>query len=142
MRIIKFIPLLVALSLGASLSAQDKVPGAYMHALAEKLGVAQRGVLAAYFGDEADWRVWIGDELTAPFLGRPVTAADLGEGAALHQAKESFFAAARIQAVKYTEQARKLRGADHPLQPADLVKYSTDALLDALLLRFETNPRP
>ena len=121
---------------------EDRVPGAYMHALAEKLGVARSGVLAAYFADEDDWRVWIGDELTAPFLGRPVTAADLGEGAALHKAKEAFFAAARIQAGKYTDQARKLRGADNPLVPADLVKYSVDAMLDALLLRFEPIPRP
>ncbi len=122
--------------------AEDKVPGAYMHALAAKLGVAQRGVLAAYFADEDDWRVWIGDELTAPFLGRPVTGADLVEGAALHQAKEAFFTAARTQAGKYAEVARKLRGADHPLVPADLVKYSTDALLDALMLRLEPAPRP
>ncbi len=115
----------------------DKVPGAYMRALAAKLGVAQHGVLAAYFGDEKDWRVWIGDEQTSAFLGRPATAADFVEGGALHDAKESLFSSVNIQADKYTEQARKLRGADHPLQPADLVKYSTDALLDALILRFE-----
>lgn len=121
---------------------EDKVPGAYLHALAEKLGVAQRGVLAAYFADEDDWRLWIGDELTATFLGRPVTAADLGEGAALHQAKEAFFAAAKAKAAVYTEQARKLRDADHPILPTDLVKYSTDALLDALVLRFEPARHP
>jgi len=122
--------------------AEDKVPGAYMRRLAEQVGVAQRGVFAAYFADEDDWRVWIGDELTAAFLGRPVTATDLGEGAALHQAKEAFFAAAKIQAAKYTEQARKLRDADHPILPADLVKYSTDALVDSLVLRFEPARRP
>jgi cyclophilin family peptidyl-prolyl cis-trans isomerase len=122
--------------------AEDKVPGAYMRALAEKLGVARRGVLAAYFADEDDWRLWIGDELTAAFLGRPATAADLGEGAALHQAKEAFFAAAKAQAAAYTAQTRELRGADHPIVPADLVKCSTDALLDALLLRFEPARRP
>ena len=121
---------------------EDQVPGAYMRALAEKLGVARHGVFAAYFADEDDWRLWIGDELTAPFLGRPVTAGDLGEGAALHQAKEALFAQAGVLAKQYTEQARKLRDADHPILPADLVKYSTDALLDTLLLQFEPARRP
>ena len=121
---------------------EDKVPGAYMRALAEKLGVAQSGVLAAYFADEKDWRVWIGDDLTATFLGRPATPADLADGAALHEAKEAFFAAATKQAAVYTVQARASRGPDRPLLPADLVKYSTDAILDALLLRFEPARTP
>ena len=68
-------------------AAEDKVPGAYMHALAEKLGVAQRGALAAYFADEDDWRVWIGAESTSAFFGRPATAADLVEGGAFHKVK-------------------------------------------------------
>jgi len=125
-------------------AAEDKVPGAYMHALAEKLGVAQRGVLAAYFADEDDWRIWIGDDLAVEMLGgiSRFRMSDLGEGAALHKAKEAFLAAAKTQAAFYTEQARKIRGPDNPLKPADLIKYSTDAMLDALLVRFEPASRP
>lgn len=121
---------------------EDQVPGAYMRALAAKLGVAQSGVLAAYFADEQDWRLWIGDDRTSSFLGRPAQPADLADGAALHEAKETFFAAATQQAARYAEQARASRGPDRPLLPADLIKFSTDALLDALLLRFEPTRLP
>src|SRR5205085_3212320 len=78
-------------------AAEDATPGAYMHALAEKLGVARRGALAAYFADEDDWRVWIGDDSTAAFLGRPTTAKDLEEGAAFHAAKVAFLKSARTE---------------------------------------------
>jgi cyclophilin family peptidyl-prolyl cis-trans isomerase len=68
-------------------AAEDAVPGAYMHALAEKLGVAKRGALLAYFAAEDDWRVWLGDETTAVFLGHPATPADLAPEGALHNLK-------------------------------------------------------
>lgn len=119
---------------------EDAVPGAWMRSLAEKLGVARTGVLAVYFADEDDWRVWIGDDLIAAFLGRPAAPADLGEGAAVHAAKEALFAQAAATAKRYTEQAREQRAPDKPLRPADLIKFSTDAMLDALLLRFEPKP--
>jgi cyclophilin family peptidyl-prolyl cis-trans isomerase len=121
-------------------AAEDAVPGAWMRTLADKLGVAKTGVLVVYFADESDWRVWIGDDLVSDFLGRPATPADLAEGAAVHQAKEALFAQVEALAQSYTAQARTQRGPDQPLRPSDLIKYSTDAMLDTLLLRFE--PRP
>lgn len=132
---------ILARVLAKSPSAQeDAAPGAYMRALARQLGIDRDGVLAVYFADEDDWRVWIGDDLTAIFLRRPTTAADLGEGAALHDAKEALFNAVRGQAARYTEQARQSRGPANPLTPADLIKYSVDAMLDALILHFEPQP--
>lgn len=119
---------------------EDAAPGAYMRALAQKLGVARDGVLAVYFADEDDWRVWIGDDLTSTFLRRPATATDLGEGAALHDAKEALFTAVRAQSARYAEQARQSRSPASPLTPADLIKYSVDAMLDALILHLEPKP--
>lgn len=116
---------------------EDSAPGAYMRALAAKLGVARDGVLAVYFADEKDWRVWVGDDLTGVFLGRPATPTDLGEGGALHEAKEALFAEVEARAAAYTEQARAARGPANPLTPADLAKYSVDAMLDLLIFRFE-----
>lgn len=121
---------------------EDAVAGATMQAMAERLGVSRQGVLAAYFADEDDWRVWIGDDLTSVMLGRPVVSGDLEEGAALHDAKEAFFAKARLLADKYTAEAREKRGKDNPVLPADLIKYSVDALLDSLLFRFEPAAQP
>jgi cyclophilin family peptidyl-prolyl cis-trans isomerase len=116
---------------------QDARPGAFMRALATQLGVEKRGVLAAYFHADDDWRVWIGDDLVAAFLGRPATAADLGQDGPLHEKKEAFLATVKAQAAAYVTEARSARGPDQPLRPADLVKFTTDAMLDALLLRFE-----
>ena len=121
---------------------EDAVAGAYMHALARQLGVAQKGVLAVYFADEDDWRIWIGDDLASEFLGRPALPADLGEGAALHQAKEAFFATVKTLPEKNTARERARRSAENPLTPADLIKFSTDAMLDSLIFRFEPKSTP
>jgi cyclophilin family peptidyl-prolyl cis-trans isomerase len=123
-------------------AAEDAVPGAYMKALAQKLGVAQTGVLVAYFAEEKDWRVWIGDDLVAIFLGRPATQADLVPDGPLHDAKTALIdgAIARGDAVFAAQQ--KTATADRPLHPYQQVKLETDALLDALLRRLErANPR-
>jgi len=115
---------------------EDKVPGATMRALAEKLGVARTGVLVAYFAPD-DWRVWFGDEVTARFLGRPVTPADLTEGAALHDAKDALITAALQQGNAAYARQQKNAPADRPPPPAQHLKLQVDALLDALLLRLE-----
>lgn len=115
-------------------AAEDEVAGAYMHRLAEKLGVAQRGALAAYFAADDDWRVWIGDDLTAAFLGRPATPADLAEGAAFHDAKDTLLDATRAEAeALYLSQ----RAATPALPPAQRLKLQTDTLLDGLILKLE-----
>ena len=77
---------------------EDKVPGAYMHALAAQLGVDLRGVLVVYFTDDPDWRVWIGDELTSRFAGKPGTVKELTDSGAIHAVKETMLAAAQQQA--------------------------------------------
>ncbi len=121
-------------------TAEDKVPGAYMRALAEKLGVARHGVLVAYFADEDDWRVWIGDGLTATFLGRPAAPSDLREGGAFHDAKEAFLTAARKAGDAAFAAQQNAAPVDRPVPPAQHLKLQTDALLDALILRFESAP--
>lgn len=116
--------------------AEDEVAGAYMKALATRLGVAKAGVLVAYLGED-DWRVWIGDDLVPAFLGRPVAPGDLGEGGALHDAKESLMTTAlKAGDAAYAEQQRTAP-ADRPPPAGQRIKLQTDALLDALLLRFE-----
>jgi cyclophilin family peptidyl-prolyl cis-trans isomerase len=116
---------------------EDKVAGAWMKALAQKLGVAQRGALAVYFGDDDDWRVWIGDGSTAAFLGRPASPADLAEGAAFHKAKESFLAATRAEGDAVFAKQKAAAPADHQPPPAQRLKLQTDAVLDGLILKLE-----
>lgn len=116
---------------------EDAKPGAYMHALAEKLGVAQRGILVAYFADEDDWRVWIGDELTSRFVGRPGTVEELTQSGAIHDTKEALLKAAHDAGETDFAQQKAGAPADRPPPPGQRIKLHTDALLDALILKFE-----
>jgi cyclophilin family peptidyl-prolyl cis-trans isomerase len=118
-------------------AAEDAKPGAFMHALAEKLGVAKRGAVAAYFADEDDWRVWIGDESTTAFLGRASTPDDLVPEGAFHKAKEAFLAAARAAGDAAFAQEQKSAPPDRQPKPAHHLKLQTDALLDALIFKLE-----
>ncbi|MBI3884762.1 MAG: peptidylprolyl isomerase [Opitutae bacterium] len=116
---------------------EDKIPGAYMRALAAKLGTAKRGALVAYFAAEDDWRVWIGDESTATFFGRTPTPADLADGAAFHDVKEAFLAAAMKAGDAEFARQQKNSPADQQPTAAQHLKLRTDALLDRLILKLE-----
>jgi len=119
-------------------AAEDAKAGVYMKALAGKLGVAQRGVLAAYFAADDDWRVWIGDEATTAFLGRVATPPDLVEDASFHKAKESFLDAAKAQGDADFAKQQTSATPDHPLPPGQRLKLETDALLDGLISKYES----
>jgi len=116
---------------------EDTVPGAYMHGLAEKLGVARRGALVAYFSADDDWRVWIGDETTSAFLGRTATAEDLVPEGALHKVKEALLDAAHAAGDAAFHAEQKAAAPDSPPSTAQQVKLQTDALLDALIIKLE-----
>lgn len=117
-------------------AADDAVPGAYMHALATKLGVAQHGVLAAHFAAD-DWRVWIGDDLTATFLGHPAAPGDLAEGGALHQVKEALLTAAQAEGDAAFAAQQKAAAPGKPPAPGQHLKLQTDAVLDRLISQLE-----
>ena len=118
-------------------AAADAAPGQFMRALARQLGTEHAGATVAYFADEKDWRVWIGDASTAAFLGRPATAADLGDDGAFHAAKDAFLAAAQAAGDQaYAAQKNSAPPATPP-PPAQHLKLQTDALLDALLAKLE-----
>jgi cyclophilin family peptidyl-prolyl cis-trans isomerase len=121
----------------APAAAEDTVPGVWMRTLAEKVGVAKRGALAVYFAAEDEWRIWIGDDSTTAFLGRPATVADLAEGAAFHDAKEAFLAATRAEGDAAFEKQKASAPADRPPAPGQRLKLQTDAVIDQLLLRLE-----
>jgi len=118
-------------------AAEDAQPGAFMHGLATKLGVARRGVLVAYFADEKDWRVWIGDDLTAVFLGHPAAADDLAPEGPLHKVKDAMLTAAQAEGDALFATQQKAATPERPLPSGQQVKLQTDALLDALILKLE-----
>jgi cyclophilin family peptidyl-prolyl cis-trans isomerase len=117
--------------------AEDAVPGAYMKHLATQLGVARRGALAVYFADEQDWRLWLGDDSVAAFLGRPPGAADLGPDGALHDAKMAFIATAVAGANAAYARQQQSSPPDRQPPPTQQLKLQVDALLDGLILKLE-----
>jgi cyclophilin family peptidyl-prolyl cis-trans isomerase len=118
-------------------AAEDAAPGQFMRALARKLGTEKSGAVLAYFADEKDWRVWLGDGATSAFLGRSALPADLADGAALHDAKDLFFAAAQAEADALFARQQKSAPPDKQPPPAQHLKLQTDALLDALTFKLE-----
>jgi hypothetical protein len=114
-------------------AAEDAAPGQFMRALAKKLGTEKSGAVLAYFADEKDWRVWLGDGATSSFLGRAALPADLTDGAALHDTKDVFFAAAQAEADALFARQQKSAPPDKQPPPAQHLKLQTDALLDALI---------
>ena len=115
---------------------EDKIPGAYMRALATKLGTAQSGILAVYFADEDDWRLWIGDDLTAQFSGKSGTPKELTESGAIHDAKEALFAVAITRRDTAFAALQKTAPADQPPSRARRTQLHVEALTDALIEKF------
>jgi hypothetical protein len=117
-------------------AADDQVPGAYMRALSGRLGTLQRGVLVVYFAEESDWRVWIGDELTSRFVGKPGTVKQLTASGAIHDVKEALLTAAHEKAeAAFTALQKSMPGDAMPSQDLKL-RLQTEALLDALMAKF------
>ena len=116
-------------------SEEDKVAGAYMREMSARLGVRQHGVLVVYFADDPDWRVWIGDDLTPRFVGKPGTVKELTASGAIHNAKEAMLAAARAQADADLAELQKKLSGDEQLPPAQRVRAQANGLIDALIAK-------
>ncbi|MDB6093657.1 MAG: hypothetical protein JWM32_1219 [Verrucomicrobia bacterium] len=108
---------------------EDKIPGAYMRALARQLGVGTKGVLAVYFADEEEWRLWVGDESTATFVGKPGTAAELTKSGDIHRTKEAFL-------TKVTAAGDAALAERKQTSVAWRRQLRTDAMIDGLVEKF------
>ncbi len=116
---------------------EDSEPGKFMKALAARIGVTNRGAVAAYFADDNDWRVWLLGDSTTAFFGRIATSAELGDGAAFHEVKEAFMKAAQAEGDSSYDLQKKNAPADKQPPFAQRIKLQTDAFLDGLILKLE-----
>ena len=107
---------------------ENQKPADFTKQLARTLGIDRSGALAAYFADKDQWYLWVGDDLMSAF--NP-------EGKRPTEVKNALYKTVKAKAAEYTEQAKKMRGPDKPLTPADLAKYSVDAMLDLLIFQLE-----
>jgi hypothetical protein len=119
--------------------AEDAHPGDYMRALSSKLGLIKNGILMVHFGDDPDWRVWIGDDLTPRFVGKPGTARDFTESGAMHEAKEALLKSA-MKAAADAYAGMHAPAPDfkdpHNLYAHIYLRLQTAALIDALKAKF------
>jgi hypothetical protein len=108
-----------------------------MKALAARLGITQRGAVAAYFADDQDWRIWLIGESTTPFFGRVATAEDLKDDGAFHKVKDAFLTAAQAEGDAVFAQQQKSSAPGKQPPPGQRIKLQTDAVLDGLILKLE-----
>ncbi len=118
---------------------EDRLPGAYMRALSTRLGVIRRGVLMVYFADDPDWRVWVGDELTPVFVGKPGTAAEFTASGAMHQAKEAYLAASLARADAAFAALGKSAPPGKPVPQGRRLALQADALVEGMMGRLRPN---
>ncbi len=127
------VKLLLRLQAQSPTAREDERPGAYMRTLAARLGTATTGVLVVYFADVDEWRVWIGDELTPRFVGRPGTAEEFTRSGAMHDAKEAWLETVFTASEAAWVAAKKAAPADQPPPPAQRVALQAGALVDGLV---------
>jgi cyclophilin family peptidyl-prolyl cis-trans isomerase len=109
---------------------------AHLRELAEKLGVGQRGALVLYIADRDEWKLWVGDDSAAAFMGRAGTVKDFMAGGAFHEAKQALLADARARGDAEFKRQQEMAPSVQP-PPGQRLKLQLDAVLDALLVKLE-----
>jgi hypothetical protein len=106
-----------------------------MRALATQLGVIKEGVLVVYFADDPDWRVWIGDNLTPRFVGKPGDAKQFTQSGEMHNAKEAFLTASLARADAAFAALQKAAPSGAPPGLGRHLALQADALVDGLFAK-------
>lgn len=109
----------------------------YLRDLAEKLGVLKSGALALYIADRAEWKLWVGDDTTAAFMGRTGTIKDFMQAGAFHIAKQALLTTAQAEGTAAFTAQKAAAPADQQPPDTQRLKLITDAVLDSLLFKLE-----
>jgi cyclophilin family peptidyl-prolyl cis-trans isomerase len=110
----------------------------YLRDLAEKLGVLKSGALVLYVADRAEWKLWVGDDTAAAFMGRTGTIKDFMQAGAFHIAKQTLLTNAQAEGTAaFAAQNPQLSSLNSQPMPPQRLKLITDSVLDSLLLKLE-----
>jgi cyclophilin family peptidyl-prolyl cis-trans isomerase len=109
----------------------------YAQQLAGHFGVAKVGALVLYLADRDEWKLWIGDDSAAAFMGRVGTVRDFMQHGAWHEAKQALLDAARKAGDADYAQQVKASAQDKQPPPGQQLKLQVDALLDSLIFKLE-----
>ena len=115
-------------------------PGSLAGMMAKKIGLPPASALAVYFADTGQWGLWIGDDYLPQFAGRAGSLPELMKNGGLHQAKQDFLAAARARADGAAADFAKTMPAGQTLTAGQKINFQVNAVLDALILKFEPHP--
>jgi cyclophilin family peptidyl-prolyl cis-trans isomerase len=110
---------------------------AFLRELAVKLGVDRTGALFLYVADRDEWKLWIGDDTAAAFMGRPGTVKDFMADGAFHVAKQGLLDTARASGDAEFARQHAAAAPDRPPPPGQRLKLQTDAVIDRIFDRLE-----
>jgi cyclophilin family peptidyl-prolyl cis-trans isomerase len=113
----------------------------FLRELAARLGVNQAGALFLYVADRDEWKLWIGDDTAAEFMGRPGTVKDFMADGAFHVAKQGLLDAARAAGDAEFGRQQAAAAPDRPPTAKQRLKLQTDAVIDGLIGRLEPPAR-
>ena len=115
-----------------------QMPGRVAESVAKKIGLPPASALAIYFADTGQWALWFGDDYLPQFTGASREALpEMMRSGGLHRAKQDFLAAAKAEADLATADYIAHAAPDKPITPGQRIKIQIDAVLDALLFKFE-----
>lgn len=112
---------------------RDAKPGQIAQRLAQQFGAENSGMVAAYFADRDEWALWISDPLLPKFNPG---------GGPLHDAKQTFIAAARERAGVIIAELNRDAPPGSPIGDAQKLKLVTDEIIDGAIALLLSAPKP
>jgi cyclophilin family peptidyl-prolyl cis-trans isomerase len=107
---------------------------------AHLLGLDDAGVLAVYFVERNAWGLFVGKELESRIADTSEATTPALRAENVQRAKRALLTAAKARAHAFVADASG-PGEKIPVRPALRIKYSVDAVLDALILKLEPRSR-
>ncbi|MDB6128681.1 MAG: Peptidylprolyl isomerase, partial [Verrucomicrobia bacterium] len=118
-------------------------PGRFAESIARKIGLGADSALAIYFAESDQWAFWIGDDYLPQFTGAGRDAlSELMRSGGLHHVKETFLADAKAKSDLAIADYIRTAEPDKPITQAQRIKLQVDAVLDALIFKFEPPSQP
>ena len=117
---------------------RDAVPlQAWLRSEATRLGVSRRGAFAAYFADQDQWHLQIGEESIGAFVETTATGEKTAVAKGMPAAMADTLAASRSAAAGFIARAEAASSPEKPVTAGHRIKLRVDAMLDTLIFKLE-----
>ena len=119
----------------APATSDDRRLNEHLRELATPLGLLKEGALVVYYANRHEWKLWLGDDTAAAFMGHAGSVKDFMQDGAFHLAKQDFFEKARTAGSAAL--ARANQNSSIPPSSSQILKHQVDAVLDSLIFKLE-----